>query len=115
MNKRTKQSRRPSSAPADTQHAEATHSAPPSLSLQDVLAGLKQLPQDWHACGCLLPDVLDAIARHTAGKDIRCSAETGTGKSTVLLSHISKQHLTFALNSGESITTSFFSSTTLPP
>jgi hypothetical protein len=61
-----------------------------------VLAQVATLPQDWHAEGSLENVTLEAIVRH-APTQVRHSVETGTGRSTLVLSHISKEHTVFAL------------------
>jgi predicted O-methyltransferase YrrM len=56
---------------------------------------IEALPADWHGAGSLQPKVLDALARHTRGRRIECSMETGSGRTTLLLSHLSERHLVF--------------------
>ena len=63
-----------------------------------VLQEITHLPPDWHGAGCLTEHVLRAIERHSSGRSIRHSAETGTGKSTLLLAHLSADHTVFAQN-----------------
>jgi predicted O-methyltransferase YrrM len=75
--------------PSDSAHS-------PSLTIQDVLAEASRMPQDWHGAGSLSGEVLAAIARHAASRPIRRSVETGTGKSTLVLSHCSDAHTVFA-------------------
>jgi len=38
--------------------------------------------------------------RHAASRKIHCSAETGSGATTLLMSHLSEHHLVFALDDG---------------
>jgi len=61
----------------------------------DILARIGALPADWPLAGSLRPAVLARIAAHGP---FRCSAETGTGKSTLLLSHASEDHTVFTLD-----------------
>ncbi|MFO7301735.1 MAG: class I SAM-dependent methyltransferase [Acidobacteriota bacterium] len=68
----------------------------------DILEAVSALPQDWHGVGTMLRSVLAAIARHTGGRLVR-SAETGTGKTTLLLSHLSERHTVFAVDYGRSL------------
>ena len=49
------------------------------------------------------PGVLRAIAAHTAGRNIRRSAETGAGGSTLLFSHLSRRHTAFTIQGDNSI------------
>jgi hypothetical protein len=74
---------------------------PPELS--PVLEALKPLPSLWHEAGTLSYKTLEAIAHHLHALDmpIRHSIETGCGKSTVLLSHISAHHQVFALSASD--------------
>jgi hypothetical protein len=70
--------------------------APPVVEL---LRALFAMPA--HRAGSLMPLTLRAIARHASARRIRHSAETGTGKSTILLSHLSEHHTVFALGEGD--------------
>jgi hypothetical protein len=67
-----------------------------SLTPQDVVAEASRMPSDWHGAGSLSGEVLAAIARHAGSRPIRRSVETGTGKSTLVLSHCSASHTVFA-------------------
>jgi hypothetical protein len=50
-------------------------------------------------------DVLVAIARRCKDiETIRQSAETGAGRTSLLLSHLSEHHIVFAKDDGRSIT-----------
>lgn len=71
--------------------------------LSDLLRRIVALPLDWHGAGTVSPIVLEALRRHaTAGGEIRNSVETGTGRTTLLLSHLSRNHLVFTQDdSGE--------------
>ena len=72
-------------------------------SISEVLKGLAALPEDWHAAGCLEMPNLEGLARHASTRKIRRSVETGTGKSTLLLSHLSEHHLCFSLDDAKSL------------
>jgi hypothetical protein len=65
-------------------------------TIEELLQKILGLPSDWHGAGSLRPDVLRSIARRAAERELRFSAETGTGKSTLLLSHLSPNHTVFA-------------------
>ncbi len=72
--------------------------------LKDVVTAIAALPEDWHGAGSVTRNVLEAIMRHaTAIGPIRRSAETGCGKTTLLLSHLSGDHTVFAVDAGRSI------------
>jgi hypothetical protein len=66
--------------------------------IEHILQRIERLPEDWHAHGSFGPQVLRAIVAHAEGRRILHSAETGTGKSTLLLSHLSRDHTTFTVN-----------------
>lgn len=63
---------------------------------QEILDALASLPKDFHDAGVMPLNVLEAIERHSRDLDIKNSVETGSGLSTILLSHLSKNHLVFA-------------------
>jgi hypothetical protein len=72
---------------------------PTARSAQDlerVLAAIEALPAQWPLAGSLHPRVLRRLSRHAADRPLARSAETGTGKSTLLLSHLSPRHVVFS-------------------
>jgi len=73
-------------------------------TLRAILAEIAALPADWHGAGSLAPPVLEAIVRHCSRIRVEHSAETGSGRSTLLFSHLSAHHEVFALDDGGSIT-----------
>jgi hypothetical protein len=72
-------------------------------SIENILTGVNSLPMDLHACGTMSDDVLNAFVKHTKGLNIEHSVETGSGKTTILLSNISKHHTVFSIDFGDSI------------
>jgi hypothetical protein len=66
------------------------------MTPDEVVAEASRMPADWHGAGSLTGDVLAAIARHAAERPVKRSVETGTGKSTLVLSHCSEAHTVFA-------------------
>jgi hypothetical protein len=58
-----------------------------------VLDQINQLAKNWHGSGSFHPQVLRMIARRLPS--LKRSAETGTGKSTLLFSHLSSDHTVF--------------------
>lgn len=74
-----------------------------SRSIDALFDELASLPDNWHAAGMLGLPVLREIHRQLEGRRIRCSAETGTGRSTLLMSHLSDCHYVFALDLGDSL------------
>ncbi|MDD2239697.1 MAG: class I SAM-dependent methyltransferase [Kiritimatiellae bacterium] len=70
------------------------------MNVERVVEQIVALPPDWHGAGSLKPGVLKAMARHGQGVDLRCTAETGSGKSSLLFSHLARRHLVFAMDDG---------------
>jgi hypothetical protein len=64
----------------------------------------RRIAPNLHGAGRFTVRTLDALARAAAKRRIRNSAETGSGASTLLLSHLSDRHTVFALDRGDSIT-----------
>ncbi len=72
--------------------------------ISQLIDDIAYLPEDWHGEGCVGINILKAIVRYSEDfKTINQTIETGSGKTTLLFSHLSKQHLVFALDKGESI------------
>ena len=72
--------------------------------LRRVVDEIAALPVDWHGAGSVNRAVLMAIARHCEEVGtIRRSAETGSGRTTLLFSHLSDEHLVFAKDDANSI------------
>ena len=67
--------------------------------LQQVLEARATL----HTAGAISPGALTAIARYAGARLIRNSVETGCGATTLLLSHLSRNHKVFALDIGNSV------------
>lgn len=75
-----------------------------TLSVDGLLQGISKLPRDWHGAGSVSVKALRRIAEYSETlKPLRYSVETGSGKTTILLSHLSSQHLVFAMDGGHSI------------
>lgn len=73
------------------------------LSLDDLARELAELPESWHGAGTVQPQVLSTLVRLGRSTDLRRTAETGAGRTTVLLSHLSPDHTVFAVDAGGSI------------
>lgn len=74
------------------------------MNVADLVKQIDALPHDWHGVGCVGGKVLQAIAHHAERiGGVRNSAETGSGKTTLLFSHLSANHLVFAIDEGKSI------------
>lgn len=63
-----------------------------------LLESIRVLPPAWHGHGSLTPLVLEHLVDHIGSKRPRHSVETGTGKSTLLMSHVSPHHLVFTID-----------------
>jgi len=72
--------------------AGMTHSS--AEELRRIRRAVDELPDAWHRAGTVEPAVLDALERN--GRDLKHSIETGTGRTTLLLSHLSTDHIVFA-------------------
>jgi predicted O-methyltransferase YrrM len=70
-------------------------SASRTADRERILAEVNGLPATWHTAGTLSPAALSAMAKHSG--DVAHSMETGTGKSTLLLSHLSQDHKVFTI------------------
>jgi hypothetical protein len=64
--------------------------------IQAVLRAVIELPEEWHAAGTFHQKGLEKLVEHAGGLDIQYSVETGTGKTTLLFSHLSGHHTVFA-------------------
>ena len=69
-------------------------------NLDSVIESIVQVSQGLHGSGTFSETVLRAFARHATARKIKCSVETGSGASTLLLSHLAEQHITFTVDSG---------------
>jgi methyltransferase family protein len=67
-----------------------------SLKLDEIIAAAPSL----HKAGTFSTLVLRAIAHHASQRPISASAETGSGASTLLFSHLSRHHTVFAVEDG---------------
>jgi hypothetical protein len=73
---------------------------PNGLSLEQILARIAEIAPSLHSAGTLTRDALVALFRHATKRRVDYSAETGAGATTLLLSHLSKNHTVFALDGG---------------
>ncbi|MGD0497224.1 MAG: class I SAM-dependent methyltransferase [Bryobacteraceae bacterium] len=71
-----------------------------ALSPDAIARAIAEIAPSLHGAGTFSRQAFDAIVRHCRGRDIRCSAETGSGASTLLFSHLSQRHIVFALDDG---------------
>jgi hypothetical protein len=70
--------------------------------LEAIKRRISEIAPSLHTAGTFPARTFDAILRHAAQRPIQHSAETGSGASTLLFSHLSDNHTVFALddNSG---------------
>ncbi|MCC7486325.1 MAG: class I SAM-dependent methyltransferase [Burkholderiales bacterium] len=72
--------------------------------LLELVNQINALGNDWHGAGSVNRQVLLAIARHcSAMGELRHTAETGAGRSTLLFSHLSRDHVVFAVDARGSL------------
>ena len=69
-------------------------------NLGSVIESIVQVSQGLHGSGTFSETALRALARYATARKIKCSAETGSGASTLLLSHVAEQHIAFTVDSG---------------
>src|SRR5688572_32908228 len=73
-------------------------------NISELIDKIAELPSNWHDGGMVSAASLRAIAEHAASVGpIRNSVETGSGVTTLLLSHLSADHRVFAVDGGNSI------------
>lgn len=69
----------------------------PATPYEDLLRDILALPENWHRAGSCGRLPLRAMALY-GHSPVAHSAETGVGRSTLLLSHLSQHHTVFALD-----------------
>lgn len=65
-----------------------------------MLKAIDAFPAEWHRAGTMYPALLRRIVRHCRGLDVAHSLETGSGVSTLVFSHLSRDHKVFAVDHG---------------
>jgi len=73
------------------------------MDVKSILDKIISLPSDLHGCGSVSDKVLRGIFKYCANMNIENSIETGSGKTTLLFSHLSKNHIVFALDIENSV------------
>jgi Methyltransferase domain len=68
--------------------------------VKSVVEDVIRIAQSLHRAGTFSGPVLEALYRHASTRSIAHSAETGSGASTLLFSHLSNDHTVFALDHG---------------
>jgi hypothetical protein len=65
-----------------------------------LLDEVTRIAPSLHSAGTFSARTLEAIVRHACAAPVRHSVETGSGASTLLLSHLSGDHTVFAVDGG---------------
>jgi hypothetical protein len=86
---------------------------PPVMDVESVLVEVKRIAQSLHSAGTFSSAALEAIVRHASDRPVHRSVETGSGASTLLLSHLSENHIVFAVDGGTGSIRSIEASTLL--
>ena len=68
--------------------------------MEEICRRIVEVSPGLHSAGTFSARTLEAIARSASTRNIRNSAETGSGASTLLFSHLSRRHTVFALEDG---------------
>jgi hypothetical protein len=66
-----------------------------TTTTEQLCRAIGDLPAEWHGSGSIGPGVIEALARHLQERPRHLTVETGTGRSTLLFSHLSDRHLVF--------------------
>ncbi len=69
-------------------------------AFESTLDSILRIAPTLHGSGTFSEKTLRALARHASARKIRCSVETGSGASTLLLSHLADWHIAFTVDSG---------------
>jgi hypothetical protein len=85
------------------------------VSFDEVRRRIAEVGPSLHTAGTFSARTLEAIARAAGKRKIHHSAETGSGASTLLFSHLSEQHTVFALDAGSGSITNVRRSPLLRP
>lgn len=67
----------------------------------EILTQIQQLGLDWHGSGTLPDEVLQEMYRIGQIMDLQYTMETGCGRSTLLISHLSKNHQVFTYTNND--------------
>jgi hypothetical protein len=80
--------------------SDRDHKGDVQVDADTLLAEVVRVAPALHKAGTFSPRALEAVLRHASEKPLYHSIETGSGASTLLLSHLSKDHTVFALDAG---------------
>jgi hypothetical protein len=86
-----------------------------AIDLPRLLAEVTRIAPRLHKAGTFSAVALEAFVRHASARPLRATAETGSGASTLLLSHLSDHHTVFAMDGGTGSVRAVASSPLLRP
>ena len=84
-------------------------------SFDEICRRIAEVGPGLHSAGTFSPRTFDAVAQAAHNRSIRHSAETGSGASTLLFSHLSGHHIVFASDGGSGSVTNVRRSPLLRP
>jgi predicted O-methyltransferase YrrM len=70
----------------------------PMDTTAEILTKIRALPESWHGAGTVPNVVLERLAELLETRRPKVSVETGTGRSTLLFSHLSANHTVFCFD-----------------
>jgi Methyltransferase domain len=74
------------------------------VDIDELVKKIVALPQDWHGAGTVNAVTMRAIAKYIAlAGPLKHTIETGSGRTTLLFSHMSPDHRVFALDAANSV------------
>jgi hypothetical protein len=85
------------------------------VPFNEILRRIAEIGPSLHTAGTFSAQTLEAMARAARKRQIRNSAETGSGASTLLFSHLSEHHTVFALDGSSGSVTNVQRSPLLRP
>jgi hypothetical protein len=67
-------------------------------TVTELLTKIRLLPESWHGAGTVPHVVLEKLAALLEARHPSVSLETGTGRTTLLFSHLSANHTVFCVD-----------------
>jgi hypothetical protein len=80
-----------------TNHWRSRSTTSGKKRISSVLADIVSIPLDWHKEGTVESAALLGLARLLRDHTVNHSIETGTGRTTLMLSHLSREHTVFTM------------------
>ncbi len=72
-------------------------------TIDQIAEEVVNLPRRWHTAGTISSHVIHYLSKCTDGMDVKNSIETGSGKSTLIISNLSRSHKVFSLDDHETV------------